>query len=151
MRTEGNKRKTGAEEDESLLRRTAKYLTTLERSEGVWGKEKVVELAQVEERLSAEQKERDAIRGRGRRLGSGASTTWSGDGDELHVFEIGSWEEAMSNAGKAPTTTKWIDRVKKNDDCREFVRRRLMVRDFKPKREGREGLRDDMFAVMPAK
>ena len=52
----------------------------------------------------------------------------------------------MSNAGKALTTTKWVDRVKKNDDRREFVRRRLMARDFKPKREC---LRDDMFAVMP--
>ena len=30
-------------------------------------------------------------------------------------------EEVASEAGKAPTMTKWIDRVKK-DDGREFVR-----------------------------
>ena len=27
-----------------------------------------------------------------------------------------SWEEATSKAGKVPTTTKWIDCVKKGDD-----------------------------------
>ena len=40
----------------------------------------------------------------------------------LRVLEIGSWEETTSKAGKAPTTTKWIDRVKKYDDGREFAR-----------------------------
>ena len=48
----------------------------------------------------------------------------------LGTFELGSWEEATSKAGKAPTATKWIDRVMKSDDCREFVRCRLVARDF---------------------
>ena len=39
----------------------------------------------------------------------------------LVIFEFGSWEEATSKAGKAPTTTKWIDRLK-NGDVREYVR-----------------------------
>ena len=39
-----------------------------------------------------------------------------------------------------------IDPVKKDDDSREIVRRRIVVRDFTPRREGP---RDDVFAVMP--
>ena len=44
-----------------------------------------------------------------------------------------------------PTTTKWVDRVKKDDNGKMFVRCRLVARDFKPKHEGP---RDD-FAAMP--
>ena len=64
----------------------------------------------------------------------------------LGMFEFGSWQEGTSKAGKAPTTTELIDRVKLDDDGREFVRCRLVARDFKP---GREGPRDDLFAAMP--
>ena len=45
----------------------------------------------------------------------------------LGMLVFGSWEEATSKTGKVPTTTKWIDRVKKNDDGREFVRCRLVA------------------------
>ena len=45
-----------------------------------------------------------------------------------------------------PTTTKWVDRAKKDDTGKTFVRCRLVARDFKPKREGP---RDDLFAAMP--
>ena len=31
------------------------------------------------------------------------------------MFEFGSWEDATSRAGKMPTTTKWVDRAKKDD------------------------------------
>ena len=64
----------------------------------------------------------------------------------LGIFEFGSWEEPKLKTGKAPTTTKWIDRVKKVDDSREFVRCRLVARDFEPRREGP---RDDLSAAMP--
>ena len=64
----------------------------------------------------------------------------------LGKFKYGSWQEATWKAGKAPSTTKWINRVKKDDDGREFVRCRLVARDFKPRREGP---RDDLFAAMP--
>ena len=40
----------------------------------------------------------------------------------LAMFMFGSWRELTSKAGKAPTTTKKIDRVTKDDDGREFVR-----------------------------
>ena len=60
------------------------------------------------------------------------------------MLEFGSWEEATSKAGKAPTTTKWIDRAKKNDVRREFVRCRLVARDcgarFQTKSRGSEGI-----------
>ena len=46
----------------------------------------------------------------------------------------------------APTTTKRIDRVKKDDDGREFVRCRRVARNVKPRREGP---RDDLFVAMP--
>ena len=36
--------------------------------------------------------------------------------------------------------------MKKNDDGREFVRCRLVARDFKPRREGPN---DDLFAATP--
>ena len=64
----------------------------------------------------------------------------------LEMFEFGSWKDATSKASKMQTTTKWVDRVKKDDDGRTFVRCRLVARDFKPKREGP---RDDLFAAMP--
>ena len=33
----------------------------------------------------------------------------------LGMFEFGSWKDAMSKAGKMPTTTKWVHRVKKDE------------------------------------
>ena len=63
----------------------------------------------------------------------------------LEMFQFGSWEEATLRAGKAPTTTKWVHRVKKDDDGK-IVRCRNVARDFKPRREGP---RDDMFAAVP--
>ena len=70
--------------------------------------------------------------------------TRSGGGDEPHgqtlaIIEFGSWEEATSKAGNAPSTTKRIDRMTKNDNGREFVRCRSVARDFKPRREGSDG------------
>ena len=64
----------------------------------------------------------------------------------LEMFEFGSWEDATSSAGKMPTTTKWVDRGKKDDNGKTFLRCRLLARDFKPKRDGP---RDDLFAAMP--
>ena len=43
---------------------------------------------------------------------------------------------------KTPTTTKLLNRVKKDDDRHEFVRSRLVAHDFKPTSEGP---RDDLF------
>ena len=62
------------------------------------------------------------------------------------MFEFGSWEDATTRSSKMPTTTKWVDRAKKDDTGKTFVRCRLVARDFKPKREG---ARDDLFAAMP--
>ena len=53
----------------------------------------------------------------------------------LVTFEFGAWQESTSKGGKAPTTTKWIDRVKKDDDGRESVRCRVVAREVKPRRE----------------
>ena len=58
----------------------------------------------------------------------------------LGMFEFGSWQEATSKAGKARTATKWVGGVKRNDDGPELVRCRLVARDFKPRREGKEGI-----------
>ena len=62
------------------------------------------------------------------------------------MLEFGSWEDATSRTSKMPTTTKWVDRAKRDDTEKTFVRCRLVARDFKPKREGP---RDDLFAAMP--
>ena len=64
----------------------------------------------------------------------------------LQTFELSSLQEAMSRDGRAPTTTKWVDRTKKNSDGKESVKCHLVARDVKPKREGP---RDDLFAAIP--
>ena len=66
----------------------------------------------------------------------------------LGMFEFGSWQEATSKAGKAPTTTKWIDRVMKGNNGREFVRCPLCGARFQTKTRGSEGrfLRGDATA-----
>ena len=66
--------------------------------------------------------------------------------ETLWMFEFCSWEEATSNAGKAPTTMKLIDGVKKDNDGRELVLCRLVARDFKPRREGQG---NNWLAAMP--
>ena len=64
----------------------------------------------------------------------------------LKMFEFGSWEDATSRTSKMPTTTQWVDRAKKDDNGKMFVRCRLVARDFKPKHEGP---RDELFVAMP--
>ena len=67
--------------------------------------------------------------------------------EKLDVFEIGTYGEAMARSGgKPPTTTKWVEGWKNNDDGSRFVRSRLVARDFKPKREENP---EEMFAAMP--
>ena len=43
----------------------------------------------------------------------------------LKMFEFGSWEDATSRTSKMPTTTKWVDRAKMDDNGKMFVRCRL--------------------------
>ena len=45
------------------------------------------------------------------------------------MFEFGSLQEAMSRGGIPPTTTKWVDRTRKDDDGKEFARCQLVPRD----------------------
>ena len=52
------------------------------------------------------------------------------------MLELGSWQEAATRAGRGPTVVEWVTRVKKFDEGHEFVRCRLVVRDFKPRHEG---------------
>ena len=47
---------------------------------------------------------------------------------------------------EAPTSTKWVDVRKMNDDGEEFMRSRLVARGFRPRR-GPD--RPDLFAAMP--
>ena len=63
--------------------------------------------------------------------------------DTLKLFDIGSWEEA-TQAGNDPTTTKWVDRTKKDEEGHEFMRCRDLVRGVKARREGP---RDDFHAA----
>ena len=53
----------------------------------------------------------------------------------LGMFDFCSWQDATLNAGNSPTATKWIDRVKEDDDGREFVRCAL----FQTKTRGSDG------------
>ena len=47
----------------------------------------------------------------------------------LKMFDFGSWEYATSRTSKKPTTTKWVDRAKKDDNRKLFVRCRLVARE----------------------
>ena len=163
LRTEGNKRNTFEEQEESMLRKTVKYLNTLERTEAKKESEatlEVVELAEVEvNEEEEEEEEEEEVEWRAE-----GDTQFEEEGGDLDLeqvrqgrekevndmvnvrgmFEFGLWEEATSKAGQAPTTTKWIDRAKKDDDGREFAR--CLMRDLKPRWEGP---RDCLFAAMP--
>ena len=67
--------------------------------------------------------------------------------NKLSMFEFGTLEDAMRRSGgKMPTTTKWVEGWKTNEDGSKFVRSRLVGRDFKPKHGG---VREDLFAAMP--
>ena len=50
------------------------------------------------------------------------------DLETLTTFEIGSWEDAATKDGKSHTTTKWIDRAKKDKEGPEFARCRFVAR-----------------------
>ena len=66
--------------------------------------------------------------------------------DKLNMFEFGSYEEAVRRGGKTPTTTKWVEGGKADDEGGRFGRCRLVARGFKKK--GIEE-REDLFAAMP--
>ena len=56
-------------------------------------------------------------------------------------------EDAMKRSnGKKPTTTKWVEGNKVDDDGEKIVRCRLVARGFKPRFEETRG---DLFAAMP--
>ena len=59
---------------------------------------------------------------------------------------VESFDESVDWCQKERSTTKWIDRVEKDDDGREFVRCRPAASSIKPRRDCP---RDDLFAAMP--
>ena len=142
MMSAGNKRKRVEEEEDSMLRKT-EYLKTSEKAEAKEseGTQEIVQLAEVEEverRMEGETPVRER-----------SGVTWipsMSDGREDELNYMVKTQCGSSKVCKAPTTTKWIDRVKKDDDGREFVRCRLVARYFKSRREGP---RDELFAAMP--
>ena len=157
MRTVGNKRKAGEESEESRLRKTVRYLKELDKMENKKGSAKSLEVVEVAEVGVNEEEEEWMTEEESRQVEEG------GDLDPeqvrqvreeeikyiiktLKMLEFESWEEATSKAGKMPTTTKRVDRNKKDDNGKTFVMYRLVARDFKPKHEGPS---DDLFAAMP--
>ena len=156
MRTLGNKRKAAEESEESRLRKTVRYLKELDKMENKEsGKtQEVVEVAEVEVNEEEEEWTTEEEPQRGDEGGDlDPEQVRQGREEEMNymiktlkMFEFGSWEDATSTTSKMPTTTKWVDRAKKDDSGKMFVRCRLVARDFKPKHEGP---RDDLFAAMP--
>ena len=51
------------------------------------------------------------------------------------MFEFASWEESTLEVGMIPTTTKRIDRVKKDEGGNALVKCQLAACDFNPRRE----------------
>ena len=157
MRTDGNKRKAGEESEESRLRKTVRYLKELDKMENKKesGKtQEVVEVAEVEVNEEEEEWTTEEEPQRGDEGGDldpeqvrqGRAEEMNYTVKTLKMFEFGSWDDATSGTSKMPMTTKWVDRAKKDDSGKTFVRCRLVARDFKPKHEGS---RDDLFAAMP--
>ena len=156
MRTDGNKRKAGEESEESRLRKTVRYLKELDKMENKkesCKSQEVMEVAEVE--VNEEEERMTDEESRQVEEGSDLDPEQVRQGREeeinyiiktLKMFEFESWEEATSNAGEMPTTTKRVDRNKKDDDGKTFVRYRLVARNFKPKHEGPS---DGLFAAMP--
>ena len=66
--------------------------------------------------------------------------------ERLEVLEFESLEEAWERGGKMPTTAKWVDTWKMDEQGGRLIRSRLVRRDFKPKRGE---VRDDIYASMP--
>ena len=66
--------------------------------------------------------------------------------ERVKMFELGSHEEAVRRGGKEPTTTKWVEGWKADENGGRFGRCRLVGRDFKMKGIGE---REDLFAAMP--
>ena len=65
---------------------------------------------------------------------------------KLNMFEFYSEDEMKAITSEAPTSTKWVDVRKMNDDGEEFMRSRLVARDFRP-RCGPD--KPDLLAPMP--
>ena len=106
---------------------------TKKESEDTGGRE-LAEVEVNEEESSGEQKERDNLRV--------SEVTWiqskirSGGGDWLHGQDVGMFE--LARQARIPTTTKWVDCVKKDDAWRKMLRCRLVAPDFKTKTWGSE-------------
>ena len=66
--------------------------------------------------------------------------------NQIQMFEYVSQEECDRQAQRRPTSTRWVDVVKRDDAGKLVVRSRLVGRDFKVKGE-RD--REDLFAAMP--
>ena len=106
-----------------MLRKIVKYLKTSERTEAKKEFEEtleVVELAEVE--VSEEEvewwTERHTFRNReakkeSEQVRQGREEEMNYRVKTLGMFEFGSWEEATLKAGKALTTTTWMDHMKK--------------------------------------
>ena len=156
MWTDGNKRKAGEESEESRLRKTVRYLKELDKIENKKESGKVqvvVEVAEVEvnaeeEEWMAEEEPRQGDEGSEldpEQVRQDREEEMNYMIKTLKMFEFESWEDATSRSSKMPTT-KSVDRAKKDDSGKMFVRCRLVAREFKPKREGPG---DDLSAAMP--
>ena len=137
MRTDGNKRMAGEESEKSRLRKTVRYLKELDKMENMKesGKvQEVVEAAEVE--VNEEEEEEWITEEESRRVDDGGELdpehVRQGREEEMNymiktlkMFEFGSWEDATSRTSKMPTTTKWVDRAKKDDNGKMLRSTRL--------------------------
>ena len=129
------------------MRRTVRYLKELHRLESKKELGKVQEVVEVTEVEVNEKEEEWMNEAEPRRVEEEGDLdpeqVLQGREEEMKymvktlvMFEFGSWKDATSRAGKMPTTTKWVDRAKKDDNGNTFFRCRLVARDFRTKREG---------------
>ena len=147
-RRRGGKAEDSEEDEEARRRKTEKFLKKLQQEE----KESTVsEIAEVEVNKQEVEMEED-------HQVEDPTKSWTQwywrEGDKrnmdqmvetLKMFDCGSWQEATTRARKVPTTSMWVDRVKKDEEGQEFVRCRFVARDLMPRHEGS---RDDLYAAM---
>ena len=68
------------------------------------------------------------------------------EGGDLDLEQVRQGRGRSDVESRLRTRRKWINRMKKSDGGREFVRCRLVARILKPRRDGP---REDLFATLP--
>ena len=103
-----------------MVRQTVRYLKTLERAEATKESEETLEVVELRKAAVNEQDVAQRTEGENQveeevgdldpeQVRQGREEEMNYKFNTLGMFEFGSWQEATSKVGKAPTATNWIE------------------------------------------